>query len=238
MRLRFTKENMYTAAGFVRDSFLLDQADFVAVAPAEFDTAFVADLQARLQAIQGATGGALRTGGGAQVTARLYQNMDAVKPLLDRLDIRLGFIPAAGLTVPAKNFGLKRLRERLDARDAEAASRALTTLRQAIADNLPALKTKGYPDSELAALAQLHAALDADNAAQNSTLNANTAATTAEDADYLALDALLGKVMRTGRLLYKAAKAKRQQYEAAAVGQRVHAAQQPKETLAAPSTSA
>jgi len=167
------------------------------------------------------------------VTARLYQNFDAVKPLLDRLDIRLGFIPAKDLTVPAKNFGLKRLRERLDARDAEAASRALTALRQAIADNLPALNAKGYVADEQQKLAQLHAAIDADNAAQNTTHNANTAATTAEDADYQALDVLLGKIMRTGRLLYKTAKPKRQQYEAAAVGQRVHAAQQPKAVPAA-----
>ncbi len=64
MRLRFTKENMYTAAGFVRDSFLADRTDFVAVAPDEFGADFVADLQARHQAIQGTTGGALRTGPG------------------------------------------------------------------------------------------------------------------------------------------------------------------------------
>ena len=73
----------------------------------------------------------------------------------------------------------------------------------------------------------LHGAIDADNATQNSTLNTNIAATGGEDADYQALDALLGKVMRTGRLLYKATKAKRQQYEVAAVTKRVQAARHP-----------
>ena len=171
----------------------------------------------------------MSTGGGEQVTVHLYQNKGTVKPLLNRLDIRLGFILAKDLTVPAKNFGLKRLRERLAARDAEGRSRALTVLQQAITDNQKVLKTKGYPASELEVLAELHAAIDADNATQNSTLNTNTAATVGEDADYLALNALLGKIMRTGRLLYKVTKQKRQQYEVAAIGKRVHAAQHPGE---------
>lgn len=163
-------------------------------------------------------------GGGAQATVRLYQNMDTVKPLRDRLDIRPSCIPTKDLTVAAKNFGLKRLRERLAARDAEGSSRALTLLQQAIADNLKVLKIKGYPASGLEALAKLHAAIDADNATQNSTLSTN-------DADYLALDALMGKIMRTGCLLYKATKQKRQQYEVAAIGKRVRAAQHPRAAL-------
>ena len=227
MRLHFIRENMFTAAGFVRDSYLADQADFVAVAPKEFDAAFDKALLAALAKIKGATGGALRTGSGAQVTARLYQHLDAVKPLLDRLDIRLGFIPKAGLTVAPGKFGLKTLRERIDARDAEAVVRALTVLEQAVADNFAVLHTKGYPTTEQQELARLHGLIDADNATQNTTLNDNTKATGLEDADYLALDVLLGKIMRTGRLLYKATKAKRRQYEAAAVTQRVQAAQPP-----------
>ena len=227
MFLRFNRENMYTAAGFVRDSYQADHADFAAVAPDEFDAAFDKLLAAAIANIKGATGGALRTGSGAQVTARLYQNLDAVKPLLDRLDIRLGFIPKADLTVAAGKFGLKTLRERIDHRDAEAASRGLVVLEQAIADNLPVLTTKGYTPAEQKDLVRLHGLIDQDNATQNSTLNANTAATGIEDADYLALDKLLGKIMRTGRLLYKATKQKRRQYEATAVNQRVQAALHP-----------
>jgi hypothetical protein len=224
MALRFSKENMPTAAVFVRDSFLADQADFVAVAPADFGPAFAADLQAKVARVAQATGGALRTGAGTGTTARLYGNLDALRPLLDRLDIRLGLLPASALAVPAKSFGLKRLRERLDARDVEAVSKALTVLQQAIADTQPALASKGYTAQELADLTALHTAIDAENAAQNTHLNASTTATQAEDADYKALDALLGTVLRTGRLLYKANKPKRRQYEIAAIMQRLHAA--------------
>jgi len=224
MRLRFTKENMPTAAGFVRDSFLADQADFEAVAPADFGPAFAADLQARLATVQQATGAALRTSTTTQVTSRLYQNLDALRPLLDHLDIRLGLLPTSALTVPAKAFGLKRLRTRLNARDAEAVSKDLTTLQAAIRDNLAALTSKGYAPAELTDLTQLHAAIDADNATQNTHHNAGTQATQAEDAAFEALDALLAKVLRTGALLYKTNQPKRQQYEIAALTKRVQAA--------------
>ncbi len=222
--MRFTKENMFTASGFVLDSFAADQADFRAVSDDDFNAAFATLAQAARQQVKGATGGALRSGGTGQVTTRLYANLDALRPLLDRLDIRLGLLPTAALTVPAKKFGLKTLRERLGARDAEATSRGLTVLLQAIADNLTVLKTKGYTAAEQAQLAALHTAIDADNAAQNTDLDANIGATVVEDAGYRALDKLLGKVMRTGRLLYKTNKQKRRQYEVAAILKRVQAA--------------
>lgn len=224
MAMRFTKENMFTASGFVFDSFAADQADFTAVSAADFDAAFASQALAARQLIKGATGAALRSGGTAQTTTRLYANLDALRPLLDRLDIRLGLLPTAALTVPAKKFGLKTLRDRLAARDAEASSRALTVLQQAISDNLTALKTKGHTAADSTQLAALHTAIDADNATQNTGLNAATAATGAEDADYRALDKLLGKIMRTGRLLYKTNKQKRRQYEVAAILKRVQAA--------------
>lgn len=226
--MRFSKVDMPTAGGFVRDSFVADQADFVAVAPDDFGPVFATSLQAALAKVAKATGGALRTGVGVPTTRRLYQNLDALRPLLDRLDIRLGLTPAADLTVPSKSFGLKRLRERLAVRDAEAVSQGLTTLQQAIQDNLPALQQRGYKAQELTDLAALHAAIDADNALQNTNLNASTTATQSEDADYLALDALLGQVLRTGRLLYKTNKPKRQQYVIAAILKRLHAADKPK----------
>ena len=223
MTLRFSRENMFTVAGFVLDSFTADRADFAAVSATDFSAAFGTAAQAARQRIKGATGGALRAGGTAQTTGRLYENLEKLKPLLDRLDIRLGLLPASGLTVAAKKFGLKTLRDRINARDAEAVSRALVVLAQALADNQAALLTKGHTAADTAQLAALHAAIDADNAAQNTGFNANIGSTSAEDADYQALDVMLGKIMRTGRLLYKTNKQKRRQYEAASLLKRVQA---------------
>lgn len=227
MQYRFSKENMWTAAGFVFDSFDADQAAFVDVAAADFDGTFrTAAGQARQQ-IKTAVGGALRAGSTSQTTARLYRNMDAVKPLLDRLDIRLGLVPANDLAHPVKDFGLKTLRARLAARDAEASSRALAVLEAAVAASRDALAAKGYPAAEETELLRLHKAIDDDNALQNQGLNANAAATGIEEKDYKALDQVLAKIMRTGRLLFKATKQKRRQYETAWVQKRVDAGQTP-----------
>jgi hypothetical protein len=234
MRLRFTKENMYTGAGFVYDSFQADLAAFQAVAPKEFTTAFVTGFFAKRDKIKKATGAALRTGTAAQTTVRLYENMDKVKPLLDRLDIRLGLIPKKDLTVAASKFGLKTLRERIGVRDAEATSRALTVLEQAVTDNFDVLEDKGHSTTEQQELVDLHKLIDEDNALQNVHMNTNTGATLIEDADYLALNAVLSTVMRTGRLLHKTVKQKRQQYESASILKRMEAGEKPKPAVAPP----
>ncbi|MDB5270447.1 MAG: hypothetical protein JWP58_3487 [Hymenobacter sp.] len=227
MQFRFSKENMWTAAGFVLDSFVADAPAFEDVSASEFGPNFQEQLVKAREQVKGAVGGALRAGAGTQVTARLYQNMDTLKPLLDRLDIRLGLAPAKSLANPVKDFGLKTLRTRLDARDAEASSRALTVLEAAIAASRDALAAVGYPATEEAKLLLLHQAIDDDNALQNKTLNTSTGTTLVEDKDYTALNKLLDKVMRTGRLLFKNNKQKRRQYETIWIQKRVAAGEKP-----------
>jgi hypothetical protein len=228
MALRFSKENMWTAAGFVLDSFDTEAATFTEVSADEFGGAFRTNAGKTRDKIKTAVGGALRAGAGTQVTTRLYQNMDAVRPLLDRLDIRLGLLDAKALASPVKDFGLKKLRAAIEARDAEASSRALTVLEAAITSSHDALMKKGYTTAEEEKLRELHQAIDDDNALQNKNLNTNTGATAIEDKDYKELDKLLGRIMRTGRLLFKSDKQKRRQFEVAWIQKRIDAGEKPK----------
>lgn len=226
---RFSKENMWTVAGFVLDSFETHQAAFVDVLGADtFGAAFVQQYTAAHLKIKGARGASPRIGGGAQVTVRLYANLDQLKPLLDRLDVRLGLLPAAALTVAPKKFGLSTLRNRLNARDAEAVSRALVVLVALIGENRPALDGKGYKTQELTDLVALQGLIDADNRLQNSGANTSHEDTKVEDADYTTMDHLLSQVLRAGRLLFKADKAKRTQYTATALHARVVAGELPR----------
>ncbi len=226
--LRFSRENMWTVAGFVLDSFEADQATFVDLLGADdFGPAFLTAFAAARAQVKAATGAAVRRGSGVVVTNRLYANLDALPPLLDRLDARLGLLPAEALTVPVKNFGLRALRSRLRARDAEAVSQGLGQLRHLIADNRSALDSKGYKKAEFDELTALHTAIDADNALQNVGQNTSQETTRAEDAAYATLNKLLGQVLRAGRLLFKNDKAKRRQYEQAALNKRVTAGDVP-----------
>ena len=229
VKLRFSRENMWTVAGFVLDSFETHQATFLDVLGentfgADFLTAFT---DARLK-VKGLTGAGLRVGSGTLVTDRLYANLDAVKPLLDKLDVRLGLLAAKDLTVPVKDFKLKNLRDRINARDAEAVSRLLVGLVKLIGDNRAVLDGKGYKEQELTDLTKLQGLIDDDNLLQNTGGNDRQEATVVDDADYQALDALLGQVLRAGRLLFKTDKVRRKQYEQVALEKRVTAGERPK----------
>jgi len=167
MRYQFTKENMWTAGGFVRESFVADRPSFEAVAEKEFDDAFLATFDEARAKIKKATGAGLRASAGSQVTDRLYASMDKVKPLLDLLEIRLGLVDAKELTVKVSGFGLKGLRDRINARDAEGVSTRLGRLVTAITDNEELLVGKGYKPKELADLKELVKDIDDDNLLQN-----------------------------------------------------------------------
>jgi hypothetical protein len=118
MRLVFTKENMWTGSGFVRESFLVDRAGFLAVAKTEFGDDFLSAFDAARGKLKPAGSALLRTSAGTLVTDRLYASLDGVRPLLDLLEIRLGLAEASKLTIKVKDFGLKGLRDRIGARRA------------------------------------------------------------------------------------------------------------------------
>lgn len=229
VKLRFSRENMWTVSGFVYDSFESHQAEFVdLLGEAVYGAEFLRKFDAARQKIKGVTGAGLRIGTTAQVTTRLYGNMDAVKPLLDRIEARLRLIPAKDLTVAPKDFRLKQLRDRINARDAEATGRELVKLVKLIGDNRDALDGKGYKEQELLDLVDLQGKIDDDNRLQNSGMNTSQEATVLDDADYKAVDDVLGQIMGTARLLYKNNKTRRKQYEQPALQARVEAGEKPK----------
>jgi hypothetical protein len=218
---------MWTGSGFVRASFLTDRALFTAAADKDFDDDFLKEFDEARGKLKPVGGAALRTSAGTLVTDRLYASMDKVGGLLDLLDIRLGLADATKLTVKVKDFGLKGLRDRIGARDAEGVSSRLSKLEEAIAANQDYLVTKGYKAQELADLKKLHKDIDDDNLLQDKGENSSQDTTDLENDDYTALNTLLGKLMRTGRLLFKRNKKKRQRYEAAGVLKRMQAGEKP-----------
>lgn len=103
----------------------------------------------------------------------------------------------------------------------------LDKLELAIADNQTHLVTKGYDTQELADLKKLHKAIDDDNLLQNTGENTSQDTTDIDNEDYEVLNKLLSKLMKTGRLLFKTVKKKRQQYEATGVLKRMVAGEKP-----------
>lgn len=229
VKLRFSRENMWTISGFMLDSFEGHQTVFVDLMGEDtYGADFLKKFRDARLKIKGVTGAGLRVGANTLVTGRLYGNLDKLKPLADRLEARLKLIPGADLTVPIKDFGLKRLRDRIDARDAEGVSFQLVKTVALIKANRKALDGKGYKDQELKDLTDLQGFIDDDNKLQNKNTNDSQEATVVDDADYVAMDAILGQLMGTARLIFKADKVKRKQYERPALLARVAAGERPK----------
>ena len=229
MRTSFVKEDMYTGGGFVLDSFEAHQADFVAVTSEDdFGAQFLADFTAAHAATKTLTGSGLNIGGVSQLTQQLYDRMDGVKPLVDRLDIRLGLANAKLLTVPVKNFGLGNLRRRIEVRDAEGTVKALGKLNAAIAANLTVLEPRGQNAAENKLLTDAETNIAEENRKQNKGQNNSTKGTVDENEVLKTFNTYLKKVMLTGRKLYKKNKQARRQYEQQAIIARMHAGERPK----------
>ncbi len=229
MRLSFIKEDMYTASGFAIDSFEEHQAAFVdATSEEDFGATFLADFRSAREAVGKLTGAGLGIGATSQLTRALHELLDAVPPLLDRLELRLDLVEPAKLTVPVKDFGLTNLRKRLATRDAEGAVKALGKLNAAIAANLEVLAPRGHKPADTKALTDAETKIDDANRKQNKGQNAGTKGTVDENAVYKTLDGLLKKLLRTGRKLYKGSKRASPQYLPTAILARMHAGERPK----------
>lgn len=229
MRLSFNKEDLFTIGGFVLDSYTTYRAQFEDVAPADYHAQFLADFTAARTKLKDAPGASGRTGTGKQVTGQLYEDLDAVRVLLNKLLIRLDLVAdPKTLTVAPADFKIAPLDDRLRVRDAEGSLLRLATLAGLIANNFEELKKKGYTAQEQTDLNKLRDKIDTGNKAQNQHLNSSVKATALTDGDYKAVDGFIRKVRKTARRLFKPDKATLQEFARKELLRRTHAGDKPK----------
>ena len=229
MRLGFNKEDLFTLGGFVLDSYTTYRLQFEDIAPDDYHATFLKKFGDAREKLGDAPGAQGRTGTGKQVTGRLYENMDKVRGLLNKLQIRLDLVTdPKTLTVVPADFKVVQADDRLKNRDAEGGLKKLATLAALIADNLTALKLKGYKQPELTDLNELRGLIDTDNKLQNLHLNTSVKATALEDADYQAVDNFIRKVRKTAVRLFKGDKLTLKEFPRKALLARVHAGEKPK----------
>lgn len=229
MRTSFLKEDLFTIGGFILDSYITYRASFEDVAPDDYHPAFLTDFTGARTRLKNALGATGRTGAGKQVTGQLYEDLDTVRGLLNKLLIRLDLVTdPKTLTVAPADFKVTVLDRRLQARDAEGSLKRLATLAGLLADNFEELKKKGYKPQELTELNALREKIDAGNKAQNQHLNTSVKATALEDADYKAVDDFIKKVRRTAGRLFKLDKATLKEFSRKELLRRTHAGEKPK----------
>src|SRR4051812_22847963 len=137
MRTSFLKEDLFTIGGFVLDSYTTRRAQFEDIAPDDYHPQFLTDFTLARTKLRDAAGAQGRTSTGKQVTVRLYENMDKVRALLNKLQLRLDLVKDPKLlTVAPADFKVVQADDRLRSRDAEGSLKKLATLSALITENL------------------------------------------------------------------------------------------------------
>ena len=158
-------EEVPTLAQFTIDSFTRDLPDFQAYKPTKYNAGFLTALGLKLDAVKAIINPLQLTGELKLITADLFTNTHAIRPLIDKLE---GYLAdATGLSLAPKDFGISAVRKNVTKDDQEALSSALTFLLANITNNMGQLTAADYTVAQKNALADIKVALDKDNANQN-----------------------------------------------------------------------
>lgn len=213
-------EEVAPLARLLRAHYVADEADFVDLLPDEYDKRFLPDFDARLQAVE-AAGSQRSAAARSQLLGQQVQTtMGQLPVMLNRLEARVR--RAQHLTVPAKSFGLKAVRDAAKADDVERLELALKTLLQNLDDNVAALAAKGHKPEETEQLRTLRQALAAGSTAQDVAQTSQQEVTQQNTRVLNELYRLLQELMADGKSLYRGVdKAKVKNYTLAQLLKRV-----------------
>ncbi len=189
-------------AGFLKESYRRDQADFEQYSP-DFNAGYLSRLEQLLLEAEALVSPVQLTKELKAVNLHLRQSMDALKPLLNRLE---GYaLRAAGLTVAAGDFGFRAVRRGISASNPEDTMAALKVLLQHVNANFAALQAKGYSEEARAALVALQTAIKHSNQTGNRLLDSRELQVQNNLKTLNALWDVITDICNTGKRLYKGA---------------------------------
>lgn len=194
-------EEVPILAQFTADNLTRDLPDFSSYKPAKYTPGYVTNILTQKGTVEAIVNPKKLTAELAVVTLRIMQNMEAIRPWMNRLE---GYVrDAVGLTVLPKNFGIKEVRKQISEDDQEGLNGALLYLIGNINNNMGALTAAGYSGGELTTLQGLRQAIFDDNALQNQKLGARAQLVVDNRGIINALCLLLKEVWADGKLLYR-----------------------------------
>lgn len=195
-------EEMPVLGKFLQDSFLRDFADFQGYSP-DFNNAYKTNFAAKLTAVEGIVNPIKIMAELKKITERLYENIDSLRPLLNKLE---GYVNRAddNLSILPGDFGIKPVRDKISNKDQEGLSENLKVLLQNVDDNFTALSAKGFTAAAQTVLINLRDSINTDNEAQNVKMDEREAKVQENYDVLIELWEIMSDVMDAGRVrLYK-----------------------------------
>lgn len=158
-------EEIPVLGAFIKNSFVRDRNDFLEYSP-DFNENYLNNYIEKLNAVESLVNPIKLTKELSVITERIYSNLVALRPLLNRLE---GYTMRASgsLTIAPKHFGIKEVRAKITSRNVEATLNNLKILLENVDNNFEALKIKGYSEEARKEIGSLQKAIKDDNLAQN-----------------------------------------------------------------------
>ena len=200
-KFRCKNEELVVICDYVQNSLLRDLADFTAFAP-KFNQQYLADFQSKNEAMNQIIFPQEKTKELKTVTARLYENMDSLIGLLDRLD---GYIKLSQNAVPltATDFGTVALKKKIRSRDAEGTLKSLQLVNSNIEKYKSELIAQGLTPATITELNKAFATIDNDNQKQYEIVSSRRILTVEHINSLNALYAQIMEICEIGKMLYK-----------------------------------
>jgi hypothetical protein len=194
-------EEVPVLGGFIKNSFIRDQKDFTAYSP-DFNKKYLDSYSTKLEAVESLVNPIKLTKELSVITERIYKNLVALRPLLNRLE---GYTNRANgsLTIAPKDFGIKEVRAKITSRNVEAVLGTLKVLLENVDNNIDALKAKGFTDEARTEIGNLQKAIKEDNLAQNIKLDEREAHVRTNIKTLNELWEQMSDIMDSGKRIYK-----------------------------------
>lgn len=198
---KFRKEELPEIAGFIKHSYKRDKAQFENFSP-DFNVEYLDRLEKQTEKVNLLVNPVILIAEQKKVTSRLYENMDKVRHILERVQ---AYAQRSNkeLTMSYKDFGCKQARDDARRRHVDGLLHWITEVEQNIANNKEALKSHGLKDKYLSQLTELRDKIKEDHLLKTAKRKEKEELVAKNMIEFDTLWTILHDISRTGRMLFK-----------------------------------
>jgi hypothetical protein len=197
-------EELPFLATLLLSSFTRDKVDFVSFSETYGDP-FTTNFSAKVELVESLVNPKKLTGEMKKLTQRLKIHFTTGRNLLNKIEIYIAKALEDGktLSMAQEDFGIKAIRQQINAKNDEGTVLLLRTLKTTLADNLVVLVPKGYSTAIQTALSNLIDNLNDDSIAQTSKKKQREKLVADNTETFNALWKIMTDIMKSGKAIYQ-----------------------------------
>jgi len=207
---KFRQEELPVAGDLMLQLINRDISYFEAFSP-EYNGKYVTGVSKQIRKVRDLTQSPLLTAEIAKITEDLYLNMDQIFPMLNRI-AAYAQRTNKRLNIKYAAFGVKEAKKNLRSRNVEGYCAKVKVVQQNIANNLDALKEKGYNEELGTELETITTKVYDLNLTQEAKIRERKQLVIDNNHEFNALWSMLSDISKTGKLVMSHDKVKADEY--------------------------